>query len=47
MIADFTENLNWRGGREAEGAPLLREYAAYTRIGGSNPPFSAIIHVAR
>ena len=32
----------WRGGREAEGAPLLREYTAYTRIEGSNPSLSAI-----
>jgi hypothetical protein len=27
----------------AEGAPLLREYTAYTRIEGSNPSLSAII----
>ena len=33
---------SWRGGREAEGAPLLREYTAYTRIEGSNPSISAI-----
>ena len=33
--------FQWRGGREAEGAPLLREYRVYSPIGGSNPPLSA------
>jgi hypothetical protein len=32
----------WRGGRVAEGAPLLREYGVYSLIEGSNPSFSAI-----
>ena len=32
----------WRGGRVAEGAPLLREYTG-DRIGGSNPPLSALL----
>jgi hypothetical protein len=31
----------------AEGAPLLREYTAYTRIEGSNPSLSAIIKKPR
>ena len=31
----------WRGGREAEGAPLLREYGAKSSIEGSNPSLSA------
>jgi hypothetical protein len=31
----------------AEGAPLLREYTAYTRIEGSNPSLSAIIKEPR
>ena len=30
----------WRGGRVAEGAPLLREYTR-NRIVGSNPTFTA------
>ena len=30
-----------RGGRVAEGAPLLREYAVYSGIEGSNPSLSA------
>ena len=38
----YNANLyEWRGGREAEGAPLLREYRVYSSIGGSNPPLSA------
>ena len=32
----------WRDGREAEGAPLLREYGVYSSIEGSNPSLSAI-----
>jgi hypothetical protein len=31
-----------RGGRAAEGAPLLREYGALNSIEGSNPSLSAI-----
>ncbi len=31
-----------RGGRVAEGAPLLREYRVCSSIEGSNPSFSAI-----
>src|SRR5690554_5824946 len=31
----------WRGGRAAEGAPLLREYRGKTSIEGSNPSLSA------
>ena len=31
----------WRGGRVAEGAPLLREYGANNSIEGSNPSLSA------
>jgi hypothetical protein len=31
-----------RDGREAEGAPLLREYRANNSIEGSNPSLSAI-----
>ena len=38
MIADFTENLNWRGGREAEGAPLLREYGPKAHRGFESRP---------
>ena len=34
--------LRWRGGRVAEGAPLLREYRG-NLIEGSNPSLSAII----
>ncbi len=30
-----------RGGRVAEGAPLLREYRVYSPIEGSNPSLSA------
>ena len=30
-----------RGGRVAEGAPLLREYGAKNSIEGSNPSLSA------
>ena len=33
---------NWRAGRVAEGAPLLREYGVYSLIEGSNPSLSAI-----
>ncbi len=36
---------NWRDGREAEGAPLLREYGVYSSIEGSNPSLSAILFV--
>ncbi len=32
---------HWRGAREAEGAPLLREYMPNPRIEGSNPSLSA------
>ena len=31
----------WKRDREAEGAPLLREYAVLSRIEGSNPSVSA------
>jgi hypothetical protein len=31
----------WRGGRVAEGAPLLREYGVDSSIEGSNPSLSA------
>lgn len=34
-------NLSRRGGREVEGAPLLREYGVKT-IEGSNPSLSAM-----
>ncbi len=34
--------LRWRGGRVAEGAPLLREYRVCSPIEGSNPSFSAM-----
>jgi hypothetical protein len=33
--------VTWRGGRVAEGAPLLREYGVYSLIEGSNPSLSA------
>ena len=36
-------SIIWRDGREAEGAPLLREYRANNSIEGSNPSLSAII----
>ncbi len=36
-----TAKVSRRDGREAEGAPLLREYGAYTSIEGSNPSLSA------
>jgi hypothetical protein len=32
----------WRDGRVAEGDGLLNRYTAKSRIGGSNPPLSAI-----
>ena len=32
----------WRRGREAEGGGLLNRYTVKSRIGGSNPPVSAI-----
>ena len=35
-----------RGGRVAEGAPLLREYGGKISIEGSNPSLSAIFVVA-
>ena len=35
--------VSWRDGREAEGAPLLREYRANNSIEGSNPSLSAIL----
>ena len=34
----------WRDGRVAEGAGLLNRYTVKSRIGGSNPPLSAIFH---
>ncbi len=34
-----------RDGREAEGAPLLREYRVYSSIEGSNPSLSAIFEL--
>ena len=34
--------MRWRGGRVAEGAPLLREYRVCSSIEGSNPSFSTI-----
>ena len=47
MFDLFLESLiirtHWRGGRVAEGAPLLREYLVCSRIEGSNPSLSAII----
>ena len=36
----------WRGGRAAEGAPLLREYRVKSSIEGSNPSLSATLHCA-
>ena len=36
--------LVWRDGRVAEGAGLLNRYTAKSRIGGSNPPLSAIFY---
>ena len=36
-------SIIWRDGREAEGAPLLREYRANNSIEGSNPSLSANI----
>ncbi len=38
----FAVAINWRDGRAAEGAPLLREYGL-TPIEGSNPSLSAIL----
>jgi hypothetical protein len=38
------KELTRRGGRVAEGAPLLRAYR-FTPIEGSNPSLSAIINV--
>gem|GEM_PF-4423107 len=35
--------MRWRGGRVAEGAPLLREYRVCSSIEGSNPSFSTIL----
>jgi hypothetical protein len=32
----------WRDGRVAEGDGLLNRYTVKSRIGGSNPPLSAI-----
>jgi hypothetical protein len=34
-------NKTWRDAREAEGAPLLREYRVKSLIEGSNPSLSA------
>lgn len=42
----MVDSLCWRDGREAEGAPLLREYGVKNLIEGSNPSLSASrIHV--
>ena len=35
--------LRWRDGRVAEGDGLLNRYTVKSRIGGSNPPLSAIL----
>jgi hypothetical protein len=37
-------NKRWRDGRVAEGDGLLNRYTAKSRIGGSNPPLSAIFY---
>ncbi len=34
----------WRDGRVAEGGGLLNRYTVKSRIGGSNPPLSAIFY---
>ena len=36
--------LQWRDGRVAEGDGLLNRYTVKSRIGGSNPPLSAIFY---
>ena len=43
FLRSISIRTHWRGGRVAEGAPLLREYLVYSRIEGSNPSLSAII----
>src|ERR1035437_892579 len=35
----------WRDGRVAEGGGLLNRYTVKSRIGGSNPPLSAKLHL--
>jgi hypothetical protein len=35
----------WRDGRVAEGGGLLNRYTVKSRIGGSNPPLSAILYL--
>ena len=48
-VADYREQAEWagsdvwRGGREAEGSGLLNRHTVKSRIGGSNPPLSAIL----
>jgi hypothetical protein len=39
----FRLSGNWRDGRVAEGGGLLNRYTVKSRIGGSNPPLSAIL----
>ncbi len=45
FFGSISIRTHWRGGRVAEGAPLLREYLVYSRIEGSNPSLSAITFV--
>ena len=42
MVGD---DVTGRGGRVAEGAPLLREYRVCSPIEGSNPSLSAILYM--
>ncbi len=46
-ITDILSQQYRRGGRAAEGAPLLREYGGKTSIEGSNPSLSAKSMCAR
>ena len=47
FLGSISIRTHWRGGRVAEGAPLLREYLVCSRIEGSNPSLSAIIFLMR
>ena len=44
-LGDYTNHTR-RDGREAEGAPLLREYTVKSCIEGSNPSLTAIFYAS-
>ena len=44
IVENRLQIKGWRDGRVAEGDGLLNRYTAKSRIGGSNPPLSAIFY---